>query len=111
MVQCEYMPLRQYSHLPQAEMHEIIARTEARDSGADAIHHADTFVTENAAGFAGRHVPFENVQIGPAHAGRRDSHQHIARARIGWRLRGDAPAKSATRMSPSIAPSAAMASS
>jgi hypothetical protein len=43
---------------------DAVAGTETGDTGADAVHHPDAFVTENAAGLTRRHVPFENVQIG-----------------------------------------------
>jgi hypothetical protein len=51
----------------------MIAGTEAHDAGADAVHDADTFVAENAAEFAGRHVPFDFVLV------TRTSTQELAR--------------------------------
>ena len=57
VVQWEYMPLRQYSHLPQALTQEISTRSPALNAvtaGADAVDHADAFVAEDAAGLAAR---------------------------------------------------------
>ena len=47
------------------------------------IPHADTLVTKNAAGLAGRHVAFENVQVGSANGGLGDLYDCISRSRNG----------------------------
>ena len=57
VVQCEYMPRRQYSHLPQAEMHETRTWSPGRegsDAGAGLFNYAYTFVTKGPARSAGR---------------------------------------------------------
>jgi len=47
VVQWEYMPRRQYSHLPHDEMHEIRTRPAGAESGdgrADGVDYPDTLV-------------------------------------------------------------------
>ena len=43
-----------------------IADGNAVTAGADLLDHADALVTEDAAGRTGRHVAFEDVQVGAA---------------------------------------------
>ena len=50
-------------------MHDTITRSPALkcgDRSADLVDYADAFVAENAAGGASRHIPFEDMQVGPA---------------------------------------------
>jgi hypothetical protein len=59
---------------------DAVAGTETGDTGADAVHHPDAFVTENAAGLTRRHLPFENVQIGSANGRLGDLYDCIGRS-------------------------------
>ena len=55
-----------------------VARLESRDGGADGLDDAHAFMTENAAGLAGRDVAFENMQIGAADRGLGDPDDGVA---------------------------------
>ena len=60
---------RQYSHLPQALTQEIRTRSpglKCGDARRQPVDDADALMAENAAGLAGRHVAFEDVQVGAA---------------------------------------------
>ena len=56
-----------------------ITRAKRRHAGANAVHHANTFVTKDATRFAGRNITLEDVQIGPANGRLRDLHDRIRR--------------------------------
>jgi hypothetical protein len=56
-----------------------ITRAKRGHAGANAVHHANTFVTEDATRFAGRNIALEDVQIGPANGRLRDLHDRIRR--------------------------------
>ena len=69
VVQCEYICLRQYSHLPQALTQEIRTRSPALNAvtaDSNLVDDADALVSENAAGLARRDVALEDVQVGAA---------------------------------------------
>ena len=56
-----------------------IAGVKRGDCRADLVDHADAFVTENAAGRAGRHVTLEDMQVGAADRGLDDFDDGIRR--------------------------------
>ncbi len=88
MVQCEYMPRRQYSHLPQDEMQEISTGSPGRKSGHARPHridHPDALMPEDAPRRAGRDVALEDVQVGAANRGFGDPHHRVA-GRLDFRL-------------------------
>jgi hypothetical protein len=78
-VQCEYIPLRQYSHLAcrNAGDQHAIARPKSSHASANAVYYADTFVAKDATWFAGRDVILEDVQIGSANGCLRDFYDGI----------------------------------
>ena len=82
VVQCEYMPLRQYSHLPQDEMQEISTWS----PGLKVVTPAPTSSTTPTPswprmrpGVAGRHVALEDVQVGAADRGLGDLDDGVGR--------------------------------
>ena len=86
------IPFRQYSHLPQAVMQEMRTRSpglKRRNTGADAVHHANALMTEDATGFTGRNITLENVQIGSANGRVGDLYDRIGGAVT--MARGSAP--------------------
>ena len=83
VVQWEYMPRRQYSHLPQDEMQEIedpVARLEGGDAGADLLDDADAFVAQDAPGRAGRDIALQDMQVGAADRGLGDPDDRVRRS-------------------------------
>jgi hypothetical protein len=55
----------------------MIAGFERRNTGADFFDDTDPFMTEHTAGYAGRHVAFENMEVGPTDGGMRDPDKRI----------------------------------
>ena len=57
----------------------MVSVFEPSDTGTCLFHDANALVAKNAAGRAGRHVPFEYVQVGASDRGLCNPHDRVGR--------------------------------